>query len=205
MAASRAPAASSAPVWTSAPPATGSCCASSWIRTGSSPPTPCATSTSASSRAPAGAWRWTTAARWRSSWSTRACRRSRCSRWVTRRASRAILRDVIRPRAAYLAGAPDAAGRRRAGVQGRARAADGPDVGRPGHVPAARRWPPTRLVPSDIGELNRLYDLGLTSWLPVGVGRPRRLLRHPRQRPPRGRRRHPRHQPGRCAWRPWAT
>ncbi|MFN8619435.1 MAG: GNAT family N-acetyltransferase [Chloroflexota bacterium] len=78
----------------------------------------------------------------------------------------AILRDIIKPRAAYLAGD--------AGVLDAAsahyRVEDGPPMVRMWVDRASFRPTPggaTRLVPNDIGELNRLYDLGLTSWLPA--------------------------------------
>ena len=184
------------PASRSARPATGSCCASSWSRTGCSPPTPSATSTIASSRGRAGASR-----------STAAGRRGRAGvhgpvAAAAVRDGRAggrdgVLRDVIRPRAAYLAAAPELLERGRAVYRVDAGPTDGPDVGRPDDLPA-RPGAAIRLVPADIGDLNRLYDLGLTSWLPVGVGRQRRLLRRPGQRPPGRRRRHPRRQPRRC-------
>ncbi|HET7678279.1 MAG TPA: GNAT family N-acetyltransferase [Candidatus Limnocylindrales bacterium] len=76
------------------------------------------------------------------------------------------LRNVIHPRAAYLAALPehlDAVGR----VY---RVEPGP--------PMLRMWvdrehfrpapgAAARLLPAEIGDLNRLYDLGLTSWLPA--------------------------------------
>jgi ribosomal protein S18 acetylase RimI-like enzyme len=76
-----------------------------------------------------------------------------------------LLRDIVRPRTAYLAARSellDAA----AAVY---RVSDGP--------PMVRMWvdrahfrpaPPTaiRLVQADTGDLNRLYDFGLSSWLP---------------------------------------
>jgi ribosomal protein S18 acetylase RimI-like enzyme len=78
----------------------------------------------------------------------------------------AILRDVIRPRIAYLA----------------ARKQLLPEIERSYTIeagpPMVRMWvdgsmfrPITgavaRLVPADIGDLNRLYNLGLTAWLPA--------------------------------------
>jgi ribosomal protein S18 acetylase RimI-like enzyme len=78
----------------------------------------------------------------------------------------AILRDVIRPRAAYVATQTDLL----------------PFVGRhydisPG-PPMLRMWVDAasfkpangfslRLTPHDVGELNRLYGLGFTTWLPL--------------------------------------
>lgn len=78
----------------------------------------------------------------------------------------AILRDVIKPRAAYLAVPPDLLD-----------AAD-PVYRIDAGPPMVRMWvdrstfrpapgAATRLVPNDIGDLNKLYDLGLTSWLPA--------------------------------------
>jgi ribosomal protein S18 acetylase RimI-like enzyme len=77
-----------------------------------------------------------------------------------------ILRSVVRPRLAYLA----------------ARAHLLPEIERMYRVepgpPMVRMWVDgsmfqpaagvaTRLVPADIGDLNRLYNLGFTSWLPA--------------------------------------
>jgi ribosomal protein S18 acetylase RimI-like enzyme len=77
----------------------------------------------------------------------------------------AILRDVIRPRAAYVAALPDAL----VAVGASYRVDPGPqmvrmwvDRGRFRPYPADVR----RLLPADIGELNRLYQLGFASWLP---------------------------------------
>ena len=77
----------------------------------------------------------------------------------------AILRDIVRPRAAYVAVLPDAL----PAVQAVYRLDPGPqmvrmwvDRGRFRPYPADVR----RLLPSDIGELNRLYQLGFASWLP---------------------------------------
>jgi hypothetical protein len=78
----------------------------------------------------------------------------------------AVLRDVIRPRAAYLATLPAnlaAAGRIY-------RIAAGPQmvrmwVDRAGFRPAPGAS--ARLLPSEIGDLNRLYNLGFTTWLPA--------------------------------------
>lgn len=78
----------------------------------------------------------------------------------------AILRDVIRPRAAYLAGDADAL----VAAEPVYKVETGPPMVRMWVDRATFRPAPgaaTRLVPSDIGELNRLYDLGLTSWLPA--------------------------------------
>jgi ribosomal protein S18 acetylase RimI-like enzyme len=77
----------------------------------------------------------------------------------------AILRDVIRPRAAYVAVLPPAL----PAVEASYRLDPGPqmvrmwvDRGRFRPYPADVR----RLLPADIGELNRLYQLGFASWLP---------------------------------------
>ncbi|HEY3163677.1 MAG TPA: GNAT family N-acetyltransferase [Candidatus Limnocylindrales bacterium] len=84
----------------------------------------------------------------------------------------AILRDVVRPRAAYVAALPEAL----PAVEAVYRLDPGP--------PMVRMWVDRtrfrpypadvqRLLPSDIGELNRLYQLGFASWLPssaIGEG-----------------------------------
>lgn len=76
-----------------------------------------------------------------------------------------ILRDVIRPRAAYIAMRPDAV----SAVASHYRIDPGP--------PMVRMWVDrtrfrpypatvTRILPVDIADLNRLYHLGFASWLP---------------------------------------
>ena len=77
----------------------------------------------------------------------------------------AILRDIVRPRAADVAVLPEAL----PAVETVYRVDPGPqmvrmwvDRGRFRPYPADVR----RLLPSDIGELNRLYQLGFASWLP---------------------------------------
>jgi ribosomal protein S18 acetylase RimI-like enzyme len=76
-----------------------------------------------------------------------------------------ILRDVIRPRAAYVAMRPEAA----TAIASHYRVDPGP--------PMVRMWvdrtrfrpyPATvsRILPVDIADLNRLYQLGFASWLP---------------------------------------
>ncbi|MBA2382269.1 MAG: GNAT family N-acetyltransferase [Chloroflexi bacterium] len=77
----------------------------------------------------------------------------------------AILRDVVRPRAAYVAALPESM----PAVQGLYRLDPGPQMVR--MWVARRRFRPFpgdvhRLFPADIGELNRLYQLGFASWLP---------------------------------------
>jgi hypothetical protein len=77
----------------------------------------------------------------------------------------ALLRDVIRPRAAYLATLP-------ANVEAAARIyriAPGPQMVRMWVDRTSFRPAPgatARLLPSEIGDLNRLYNLGFTTWLP---------------------------------------
>ncbi len=77
----------------------------------------------------------------------------------------AILRDVLRPRTAYVAALPEAM----PAVDAHYRIEGGPpmvrmwvDRGRFRPYPADVR----RLLPVEIGELNRLYQLGFASWLP---------------------------------------
>ena len=77
----------------------------------------------------------------------------------------AILRDVIRPRAAYVAALPDAL----SAVAASYRLDPGPQMVRMWVDRSRFRPYPAdvrRLLPSDIGELNRLYQLGFASWLP---------------------------------------
>jgi ribosomal protein S18 acetylase RimI-like enzyme len=77
----------------------------------------------------------------------------------------AVLRDVIRPRAAYIA----ARGDMLPAIETQYRIDPGPQM--------VRMWvdrahfrpypaPVQRLLPVEIGELNRLYQLGFASWLP---------------------------------------
>ena len=77
----------------------------------------------------------------------------------------AILRDVIHPRAAYVAVLPDSL----EAVEAVYRLDPGPQMVRM-WVDRARFRPypadARRLHPIDIGELNRLYQLGFASWLP---------------------------------------
>jgi RimJ/RimL family protein N-acetyltransferase len=77
----------------------------------------------------------------------------------------AILRDVIRPRAAYVAALTE----NLPAVQSQYRVDPGPPMVRM-YVDRARFRPfpadTRRLLPIEIGELNRLYQLGFASWLP---------------------------------------
>ena len=78
----------------------------------------------------------------------------------------AVLRDVIKPRAAYIATRPDML----PAIEPYYRVDQGPqmvrmwvDRGRFRPYPAQVQ----RLLPVEIGELNRLYQLGFASWLPA--------------------------------------
>jgi ribosomal protein S18 acetylase RimI-like enzyme len=77
----------------------------------------------------------------------------------------AILRDLIRPRAAYLAALTESM----AVVKTHYRVDPGPQMVRMWVDRARFRPYPAdvrRLLPVEIGELNRLYQLGFASWLP---------------------------------------
>lgn len=77
----------------------------------------------------------------------------------------AVLRDVIRPRAAYIGVRSDTL----TAVEGHYRVDAGPQMIRMWVDRAHfRPYPATvaRLLPVEIGELNRLYQLGFASWLP---------------------------------------
>jgi RimJ/RimL family protein N-acetyltransferase len=77
----------------------------------------------------------------------------------------AILRDLIRPRAAYLAALTESM----AVVKTHYRVDPGPQMVRMWVDRARFRPYPSdvrRLLPAEIGELNRLYQLGFASWLP---------------------------------------
>jgi ribosomal protein S18 acetylase RimI-like enzyme len=80
----------------------------------------------------------------------------------------AILRDVIRPRAAYVA----VASQNLEAVGQAYRLDPGPPMIRM-HVDRAtfRPWPAAveRLLPVEVGELNRLYQLGFAAWLPASA------------------------------------
>ncbi len=80
----------------------------------------------------------------------------------------AVLRDVIRPRAAYIA----ARATMLPAVEAHYRVDPGPQMVRMWVDRARfRPYPATvqRLLPVEIGELNRLYQLGFASWLPSGA------------------------------------
>lgn len=77
----------------------------------------------------------------------------------------AILSDVIRPRAAYVAALTESL----PGVEAHYRVDPGPPMVRMWVDRARFRPYPAdvrRLLPIEIGELNRLYQLGFASWLP---------------------------------------
>jgi ribosomal protein S18 acetylase RimI-like enzyme len=77
----------------------------------------------------------------------------------------AILRDIVRPRAAYVAALTEAL----PAVQTAYRLDPGPPMVRMWVDRARFRPYPAevrRLLPIDIGDLNRLYQLGFASWLP---------------------------------------
>ncbi len=77
----------------------------------------------------------------------------------------AVLRDVIKPRAAYIAARPDML----PAIETQYRVDPGPQMVRMWVDRARfRPYPATvqRLLPVEIGELNRLYQLGFASWLP---------------------------------------
>ena len=79
-----------------------------------------------------------------------------------------VLRDVIRPRAAYIA----ARSMMLPAVEAHYRVDPGPQMVRMWVDRAHfRPYPATvqRLLPVEIGELNRLYQLGFASWLPSGA------------------------------------
>ena len=77
----------------------------------------------------------------------------------------AVLRDVIKPRAAYIAARPEMV----PAIESYYRVEQGPEMVRMWVDRAHfRPYPATvqRLLPVEIGELNRLYQLGFASWLP---------------------------------------
>jgi ribosomal protein S18 acetylase RimI-like enzyme len=77
----------------------------------------------------------------------------------------AVLRDVIRPRAAYIAARTDML----PAIEAHYRVDPGPQMVRMWVDRARFRPYPAqvqRLLPVEIGELNRLYQLGFASWLP---------------------------------------
>jgi ribosomal protein S18 acetylase RimI-like enzyme len=80
----------------------------------------------------------------------------------------AILAEVLRPRAAYLAALPEAL----PAVEAHYRVDPGPPMVRMWVDRSTFRPHPAdvrRLLPSEIGELNRLYQLGFASWLPASA------------------------------------
>lgn len=80
----------------------------------------------------------------------------------------ALLRELVRPRAAYLACLPP----HLEAVRQAYRLDPGPPMVRMWVDRAAFRPFPgatARLLPAEIGDLNRLYDLGFTSWLPAAA------------------------------------
>ena len=184
---------------------TGRSSATSSSATGCTRRTPSATSRSASSAGPAGASPATATSRSRSCSSTTARPPSRCSSMGRPDGIADVLRDLIRPRAAYVAARADVlpADRERTTASTRARRWSGCGSTRRSFRP----YPATvqRLLPVEIGDLNRLYQLGFASWLPSTADRRRRLLRPARQRPARRRGRHPRGQPRAPGWRSSAT
>ena len=109
----------------------------------------------------------------------------------------AALRDLVKPRAAYVAALPTALPRRRDQLPGRSRARRWSGCGSTART--FRPYPADTSrgsCPIEIGELNRLYQLGFASWLPAsGAIADGRLLRRPRQRPARRRGGDPRDQP----------
>jgi len=80
----------------------------------------------------------------------------------------AILRDVLRPRAAYISAATVAI----PAITASYRVDPGPQMIRM-HVDRAsfrpHPAPVERLLPVEVGELNRLYQLGFAAWLPSGA------------------------------------
>jgi ribosomal protein S18 acetylase RimI-like enzyme len=80
----------------------------------------------------------------------------------------AILRDVLRPRAAYIAARHEAL----AAVETHYRIDPGPPMVRMWVDRTTFRPYPAdvrRLLPAEIGDLNRLYQLGFASWLPASA------------------------------------
>jgi len=80
----------------------------------------------------------------------------------------AILRDVLRPRAAYISAAASAL----PAIAQSYRIEPGPPMIRMRVDRASFRpfpAPVERLLPVEVGELNRLYQLGFAAWLPAGA------------------------------------
>ena len=81
---------------------------------------------------------------------------------------RALLRDVIKPRAAYVAALPE----HLPAIASVYRVDPVPPMVRMWVDRSSFRPAPgstARLLPAEIGDLNRLYNLGLTSWLPASA------------------------------------
>ena len=91
----------------------------------------------------------------------------------------AILRDVIRPRAAYAGRPAGDLPAVEAHLPGRARARRWSGCGSTGPRSGPTRPTCARLLPVEVGDLNRLYQLGFTAWLPPSADRRGRLLRDP--------------------------
>ena len=123
---------------------------------------------SASSRAPAGAWRSTDGRPVAVVMEYRGLSPQPLFVMGDRRGIRGILRDVIRTRAAYLAATPGTLPRPSAErYQLEPARRHGPHVGRPRLASGPCSARPSRLDVRDTRHLNRLYELGLTSWLPA--------------------------------------
>ena len=103
-------------------------------------------------------------------------------RWAAPDGIEAILRDVIRPRAAYVAALPESLPAVETAVPPRPGAADGPDVGRPGALPAV---PGRRPAPAPGRDRRAQPALPARLRLVAAVvgDRRGRLLRDPRRRP----------------------
>ena len=164
------------------------------IATGSSPRTRSPTSRIARRRARGGGSRGPATRSCRSCSSTAARRRSPCSSTGRDDGIEAILRDVITPSIAYRRlPAGEHAGRRDA-VPPRARAADGPDVGRSRDVPTGAR--PGRRAPR--AERRGRAEPPVPARVRIVAAAPGRrrgrLPRHSGERPARRRGGHPRHR-----------
>ncbi len=106
----------------------------------------------------------------------------------------AVLRDIVRPRAAYVAVLPESVAAVETPVPARSGSPDGPDVGRSGAVPAVPGRRPA--APADRHRRAEPALPARVRLVAAVVGHRRRgLLRDPRRRPPRRRGRDPRDQP----------